>query len=115
MMKTGPAPTEECYAVFVGDGGEDYEREQASGVFEKGKSYRVKSRIMYRWSTVLELDGVDGEWDPRLFKGDLRNAPLRKELGFPLLGRRTPSPQPRISAIATGFLVTVFLLWIWIR
>jgi hypothetical protein len=114
-MTTDLAPIEESYAVFVGDGGEDYEREQASGVFEKGKSYRVKSRIMYRWSTMLELDGVDGEWDPRLFKGDLSHAPLRKELGFPQMERRTPSPQLWIAAIATGFLVTAFLLWIWIR
>ncbi|MBX3739941.1 MAG: hypothetical protein KF712_03040 [Akkermansiaceae bacterium] len=110
MMKDDQASTEECHAVFVGEGGEDYEREHAMGVFEKGRTYRVTGKVLYRWCTLLEIDGVAGEWNPRLFKVDLSRVPQRKEFGYPPLIRVT---DRRGSWVMLGIVVFLLALLLW--
>lgn len=113
-MKSDTAPEEECYAVFVGKDGEDCDLEYAAIVFEVGKSYRVTSGIMYRWNTVIELDGVEGEWNSRLFTVDLSGVPLRKEFGFPQPRSAGRVRRNRIVLMVGIFLLlAAVLLWIW--
>jgi hypothetical protein len=75
-------------AVFLGEHGEDDEISQAMTLFEKGKAYRVTSKVVYRWCTLLEIDGIPGEWNPGLFRVNLVHVPTRKEFGYRRSTRR---------------------------
>ena len=57
----------EYKVVYVGEGGEEEEREHASTVFTKGKEYNVVGGVIHGWSTEFVIEGIPGNWNSGLF------------------------------------------------
>jgi len=65
-----------CYAIFHGESGYPFQREEALQVFVPGKQYKIIGGEIGSSFTYLEIEGVEGQWNSVMFHYDEELLPV---------------------------------------